>query len=151
MAARKSDGGLGVAPIRSLNTGLLVKWWWRLKCEKEALWSKTIKEIHNLHGKPQDYLVNKNISGVWHNIVSAKKEINKVGLQINDIFKINIKSGENTQFWGDKWLGSTSLKEKYPELYNLESRKTCTVADRFYEGSFSGHWSSQTIEEYECA
>ncbi|KAL4559382.1 hypothetical protein LXL04_031520 [Taraxacum kok-saghyz] len=151
VSARKSDGGLGVAPIRSLNTGLLVKWWWRLKCEKEALWAKTIKGIHNLHGKPHDYLVNKNSHGVWQNIVSEKKEINKLGVQMNDIFKLSIKSGENTLFWGDKWLGMTSLKDKYPVLYNLESRKTCTIADRFYDGSFSGHWSSQEIEEEDGA
>ena len=151
VSAKKSDGGLGVAPIRSLNTGLLIKWWWRLKCDKDALWSKTIKGIHNLNGKPHDYLANKKLSGVWHNIVAAKIDISKRGVRLDDIFRINVKSGENTQFWYDKWLGTETLKEKYPTLFDLESRKTCKVADRFLDGNFAGNWSNQSIEEAECA
>lgn len=65
----------------------------------------------------------KKISGVWNNIVSIKKELNKQGLDLDDLFKLKIKSNENTQFWCDGWLGSTTLKAKYPDLYELESRK----------------------------
>ncbi|KAL4562942.1 hypothetical protein LXL04_026973 [Taraxacum kok-saghyz] len=146
VTARKSDGGLGVGSIRDLNTCLLVKWWWRLKQEKNALWAKAIRGIHNLHDKPHDHLVNKNITGVWKSIIAARRNLNAQGFELEDIFKLKVKSGENTQFWADKWLGPTSLKDKYPELFAKESRKRCTVADRFYEGEFAGHWVSQLEE-----
>ena len=58
--------------------------------------AKSIKDIHNIQGKPHDYMVNKNITGVWKNIVAAKKELNSHDLEIDDLFKIVLKSGENT-------------------------------------------------------
>ncbi|KAI3509571.1 hypothetical protein L1887_24947 [Cichorium endivia] len=81
--ASKSAGGLGVGSIRALNVALIVKWWWRLKTEKDALWGKII--------------------------------------------------------------GLEKLQTKYPSLYNLEERKGCSVADKFYEGNFVGHWTSCPI------
>ena len=104
VTARKSDGGLGVGSIRDLNTCLLLKWWWRLKQEKNALWAKAIRGIHNLHDKPLDHLVNKNITGVWKSIIAARRNLNAQGFELEDIFNLNVKSGENTQFWADKCL-----------------------------------------------
>ena len=34
-----------------------------------------------------------------------------------------IQNGEQTRFWEDKWLGNTSLKLQYPNLYNLAHHK----------------------------
>ena len=62
--ADKSDGGLGVGSIQSLNFGLLVKWWWRLKNEKNSFWARVIQGIHNLSNKPFDYLSRQNDSRV---------------------------------------------------------------------------------------
>ncbi|KAL4565722.1 hypothetical protein LXL04_029825 [Taraxacum kok-saghyz] len=147
VTARKSDGGLGVSSIRNINTSLMVKWWWRLKQEKDSIWGKAIKGIHNLQDKPHDYLANKNITGVWKNITTARRELNAHGLEIGDVFNIILKSGDNTQFWCDRWLGSEPLKNIYPELFEKEARKQCTVADRFFEGSFAEHWTSQMEED----
>lgn len=71
----------------------------------------------------------------------------KFGLGIDDVFKLHVKSGENTLFWHDKWLGPTTLGEKYPSLLDLESRKKCTVADRIVNVQFEGHWTSQVKDE----
>ena len=38
-----------------------------------------------------------------------------------------IQNGEQTRFWEDKWLGNTSLKLQYPNLYNLGYDKHDTV------------------------
>lgn len=119
MVAPKSEGGLGVGSIRALNMSLIVKWWWRLKEEKESLWGLVIKGIHNLHNKSHDYLYNSNFSGVRNNIVSMKKDLLKYGLEIRDVFKLQVKSGVNTQFWTDKWLGLENLKNKFPALYEI--------------------------------
>ena len=34
-----------------------------------------------------------------------------------------LQNGKQIRFWEDKWLGSTSLKNQYPALYNLVIRK----------------------------
>ena len=81
--------------IRTLNTSLLVKCWWRLKTEKNSLWVKIVKGIHNLHSKPHDYLSNLKISGVLNNIAACKNDLKKVGLDTMDIFQLNFKSGDN--------------------------------------------------------
>nr|KAJ0210922.1 hypothetical protein LSAT_V11C400217930 [Lactuca sativa] len=141
IVAPKSEGGLGVGSIRTLNTSLLVKWWWRLKVEKNSTWSYTIKGIHNIHKKPHDYLSSRNVPGVWKNIVAARTYLKKHGLEFEDIFKVHIKSRENSMFWFDRWLGMLPLQVNYPSLYELESRKNSFVADRFFEGTFEGHWS----------
>nr|KAJ0212352.1 hypothetical protein LSAT_V11C400177480 [Lactuca sativa] len=65
--------------------------------------------------KPHDYLCKKSITGVWKNIVGMVKDI---------------EAHEQTLFWQDTWLGHERLKSKYLSLYELESNKRCTVADR---------------------
>ncbi|KAI3710195.1 hypothetical protein L2E82_39969 [Cichorium intybus] len=149
VTASKSAGGLGVGSIRSLNIGLIVKWWWRLKQEKDSLWGRAITSMHNLSNKSFDNISNRSISGTWNNIANITKDLNRSEIDLKDIFGINIQSGEQTLFWKDPWLGTTALMHKYPDLYELEQRKSCTVADRFYEGCFIGHWivDSQTIQE----
>lgn len=39
-----SQGGLGVRRLKPLNRALLMKWWWRLGKENNALWAKIIHE-----------------------------------------------------------------------------------------------------------
>lgn len=109
--------------IRALNTNLLVKWWWHLKIKKELLWSKMIKGIHNLLNTPHNYLSNTNINGVWKNIALVKNELKKQTIDIGEVFKLKIKSGDNSLF--DKWLGQETLKEKFSDVYEQESRKKC--------------------------
>ena len=37
-------------------------------------------------------------------------------------------------------MGNTTLKEKYPGLYELERKKSCSVAERIRENGFTGRW-----------
>jgi hypothetical protein len=30
-----------------------------------------------------------------------------------------LQDGKQIRFWEDKWLGDSSLKEQYPNLYNI--------------------------------
>ena len=41
---------------------------------------------------------------------------------------MNIGDGYSTRFWEDVWLGSTSLANQYPSLYNIANHKNVTVA-----------------------
>jgi hypothetical protein len=40
----------------------------------------------------------------------------------------SIKDGSEIRFWEDKWLGTTSLREQYPALYNIVRHKGDTIA-----------------------
>lgn len=83
----KENGGIGVGSLRSLNIALLVKWWWRLRSESSAIWSRTVIGIHNLHRNPPEKLSNRSIVGVWNNIAGADKELIKFGLNYHQIFR----------------------------------------------------------------
>lgn len=136
----KEHGGLGIGSIRSLNIALLIKWWWRLNKEPKSLWARVISGIHNLRNKPMAYLHKKKIAGVWGNIANIKNDIEELGIGYNNIFKKSVKSRTETQFWRDYWVGNTTLKEKYPGLYELERKKSCSVAERIGENGFTGRW-----------
>ena len=38
-----------------------------------------------------------------------------------------IRDGSEIQFWEDKWLGPTPLREQYPALYNIVRHKGDTL------------------------
>ena len=50
----------------------------------------------------------------------------------NDFLKFGsfiIKDGSQIRFWEDVWLGNTTLREQYPQLYNIARKKQDTIAD----------------------
>jgi hypothetical protein len=38
-----------------------------------------------------------------------------------------LQDGRVIRFWEDSWLGATTLKEHYPNLYNIVRRKDATI------------------------
>jgi hypothetical protein len=42
-----------------------------------------------------------------------------------------LQDGKQIRFWEDKLLGDSSLKEQYPNLYNIVLKKSATIADIF--------------------
>ena len=60
-------------------------------------------------------------SHFWSGLMDAKSDFLNCGT-----FKL--QNGKQIRFWEDKWLGSTSLKNQYPALYNLVIRKHDTVS-----------------------
>lgn len=125
----KKDGGLGVGTLKAQNVALLTKWWWRLKNETGSISTNVINSIHNLNNKPACYLVKKNITGVWSNIVKAIRSLKLHNIDPHDLF--SLVPGENVKilFWKDTWWGDVPLEEKFPSLYNLEMVKRCTLLD----------------------
>lgn len=114
----KKEDRLVVRSIRAI--GLIVKRFWRLKTETSSLWNQVIRVMHNLTSKPNNYFCCKKIIGTCKNIGAITKETEKNDYTINDIFKISIKSREDTLFWQDKWTRDQTLQRKYPKLYDLE-------------------------------
>lgn len=92
----KEKGGLGLGSLRAFNLAMIVKWWWGLKNNKSTLWRRVIMGIHNLHNKPAKTLAKKTIPGIWSNIAGVIQELQKDGLSFDDIFKKQVREGEDT-------------------------------------------------------
>nr|KAJ0192616.1 hypothetical protein LSAT_V11C800391510 [Lactuca sativa] len=144
------NGGLGIGSIRALNIALMAKWWWRLKTEPVSLWCRTITGIHLLQNKPTEYLSKKNITGVWNNIATTKKDINSFGLSFDSVCRKIINSGNKTQFWNDVWHGTGTLKSEFPLLYVMEKKKSCTVAERITNNGPLWQWKSTPVDYGTC-
>ncbi|GKA98386.1 cytochrome P450 [Tanacetum coccineum] len=46
----RNMGGLGIGRLKASNQSLLAKWWWRIRNEEHALWSKVICSLHGPMG-----------------------------------------------------------------------------------------------------
>lgn len=41
--------------------------------------------------------------------------------------KLNMREWTQIKFWEDKWLGNSSPKDRFPNLYNIVQKKKETV------------------------
>ena len=126
---------------------MIVKWWWRLRSDKDALWCRVIRGLHKLDYKPSHTLSLKSITGVWNNIAGVKKDLQRAGIDIEDIIAWKMNSGNDTLFWLDRWCGGNTLKEEFPELYRLEENKRCKVKDRIGIGGADWRWRSSPTSD----
>nr|KAJ0197867.1 hypothetical protein LSAT_V11C700361530 [Lactuca sativa] len=121
--APKEKGGLGLGSLRAFNLTLIVKWWWDMKNNRSALWRRVVMGIHNLKNKPAERLSKKTIPGVWNNIAG-------------------VKDGGDTLFWMDAWCDKEPLRKRFPELFQMERRKSCTIKERIHEAGPMWKWRS---------
>ncbi|XP_021986635.1 uncharacterized protein LOC110883094 [Helianthus annuus] len=113
-----------------INLALLAKWGWRFKTEKENLWVKVISAIHTGGSKWDFFPVKKTTGGGWQNIISVINKPGAENLPIRNFFKGVIGKGEDISFWLDPWLTDQPLKMCYPNLFQLEVVKNCSVKNR---------------------
>ncbi|KAJ9562049.1 hypothetical protein OSB04_007209 [Centaurea solstitialis] len=134
------SGGLNVGDLKSLNLGLLAKWWWRFHEERDLFWVKVIKSIFGEEGGLRgDGEVRSRGSSVWSSIVKVGREIDNLGIHFSTSIGKEVGNGESTRFWEDNWLVEGSLRNKFSRLYHLEVNKLALVEER---GVFNGdEWS----------
>jgi hypothetical protein len=115
----KDQGGLGVHDLEVKNKALLGKWLARLLTE-EGRWQQLLrrkyvgsKAISQVYWKPGD-------SHFWAGIMATKKYFFLFG-------SFSIRNGSEIRFWEDRWLGTTTLREQYPALYNIVRHKSDTL------------------------
>ena len=105
------------------NACLLSKWLFNLVNE-DGLWQELFrkkylknKTIGEAQWKPGD-------SHFWSGLMKVKD-------QFLELSSFKLHNGNNIRFWEDKWLGSFTLKEQYPSLYNIARKKQVLVAQVF--------------------
>lgn len=131
--------------LHNLNIALIVKWWWRLRVDRSALWCQVINGIHNLKKRATDQLSRKIISGVWNNIVGVLTKVHRARVEHNNIFKKEVGNGRDTLFWLDVWWGNKTLKSRFPELCNIECRKRCLISEHILSSGFTWDWNSDPM------
>ncbi|GJX68641.1 hypothetical protein Tco_0304368 [Tanacetum coccineum] len=140
----KEDGGLGIGSLKAKNMGILAKWKWRFFNDSNALWCKVISDLHGLKGGFDVNDMSSAKSGVWVSLVKCCSNLNRFGIDLNEIMVRKICNGTNTLFWLDNWIkGSGPLKDRFPRLYALEQHKSCSVAERwtFSNGAWAANWA----------
>uniref|UniRef100_A0A251RWC4 Putative reverse transcriptase domain, Reverse transcriptase zinc-binding domain protein n=1 Tax=Helianthus annuus TaxID=4232 RepID=A0A251RWC4_HELAN len=130
VASPKKMGGIGIRNLREVNIALLSKWGWRFKTEKDNMWVKVVSAIHS-GGSAWDFFLSRKVfGGVWCKIVSVLKRPMICDIQIRNLFRGVVGSGDSILFWLDPWLFDITLKDKFPALFHLEVVKNCVVRDR---------------------
>ncbi|KAJ9548692.1 hypothetical protein OSB04_021235 [Centaurea solstitialis] len=88
--------------------------------------------------------------GVWLNIVKNGVALQRINLNLEDLFTRVVGKGDKTMFWTDRWLGSSPLCSRFPDLYRLERNKSCTIANRRVlegSGNYTWNWSWSNLAE----
>ena len=117
----KEIGGLGIKNLDIQNRCLLSKWLFKL-INEEGIWQSLLRN---------KYLKNQTIAQVekksgdshfWAGLMKVKDTfLNHGSFHLND--------GNQIRFWEDKWIGNHTLREQYPNLYNIVRKKHATVVD----------------------
>ena len=54
-------------------------------------------------------------------------------MKVKDTFlnhgSFHLNNSNQIRFWEDKWIGNHTLREQYPNLYNIVRKKHATVVD----------------------
>ena len=73
--------------------------------------------------------------------MNVTKELVGANLNVHDLFKKEMGRGTHTSFWHEYWSGSSILKDIFPLLFRLESKKQCCVSDRYQRVGATIQWT----------
>ncbi|MCI08983.1 putative non-LTR retroelement reverse transcriptase, partial [Trifolium medium] len=126
----KSEGGLGVRDIRAINISLLTKWRWKLLTDDRSLWKEVIRGKYGGAAIGRVELGDDCkpwFSSLWWRDISsigANLELNWFSREVTK----RIGNGMHTKFWTDKWVGDTTLKERFLRLFSISTQKEDSIA-----------------------
>ncbi|KAJ0938893.1 putative RNA-directed DNA polymerase [Helianthus annuus] len=126
----KSKGGLGVNCLKTLNMALLAKWKWRALNESNNQWSLVVKHVHNVNFSSLDDMFKSLRSDHWSHINSSVSSSRPTDLNLNSVFRVRVGVGSSIGFWSQPWIGLVPLQRLFPNLYEIESVKRCSIGQR---------------------
>uniref|UniRef100_A0A1U7V1A2 Uncharacterized protein LOC104212559 n=1 Tax=Nicotiana sylvestris TaxID=4096 RepID=A0A1U7V1A2_NICSY len=138
----KALGGLGVKDLALHNKSMLMKWHWRFNQDDAGLWKEV---IITKYGRLNHWCTNRIRTpygtGLWksiHNLWGAFS--NNIHFQIGD--------GATTKFWTEKWIGDSTLKEAFPNLF-LIARNTESLVSHNREGNTWSPILRRNLQDWE--
>jgi hypothetical protein len=87
---------------------------WQQLLRNKYLGNKTLTQVNRKLGDSQ----------FWIGLMNIKDKFLSMG-------NFKLQDGKQIRFWEDKWLGDNTLKEQYPNLYNIVPKKSARVAKIF--------------------
>ncbi|XP_020112154.1 uncharacterized protein LOC109726772 [Ananas comosus] len=119
----KSEGGLGILDVRTMNCALLTKWWWKFHIAPQLQWNRVIRDLYYQRRRPLMEGSSFRPQSYWWKGVLSLKLIFKWGS--NYI----LGNGCSTDFWLDRWCGETTLGGAFPKIYQAYNRNKLKVND----------------------
>ena len=126
----KSQGGLGLVPIRARNIAMLGKWSYKWTKDRNKRWNIWLRDKYNcgVHTSMVEALQGKHLSGTMSDILKAITDpVSKQSLAQSS-FPWKVRNGESVFFWEDYWFENKCLKFEHKRLYQLSTFKESTVA-----------------------
>ena len=152
LVCTNKEGGLRIRRLVALNKALLGKWSWRFVVERESFWKHI---IINKFGLEEGGWCSRVARGGYG--VGVWKAIRKEWEGIRCRSHFIVRNGRKVKFWKDLWCKDQTLKEAFPNLYQLAVDKDELVSNA-WEGSrepgcwnphFSRHFNDWKLEELE--
>lgn len=135
--------------MQLFNKALLFKWIWRFLTEKESLWTRVIR---SRHGSPP-WLQGRHVSAGKGRKVGWWKKISSLvegdeGVWFWERMRQRIGDGREVRFWDGAWSGERTLKELFPRLFHLSTKKEGMVNEMGNGGKADGFGSWNGVEIY---
>jgi hypothetical protein len=128
-------GGLGVKNLRLFNQSLLGKWLWRYGKERDAFWRQVVEVKY---GSLWGGWCSKHCRGAYG--VGLWKGIRRGWDQFTHFISFSVGNGARVKFWSDVWVGDSTLKGAFPDLFSIAADKEAAVADYLRIQNDHIHW-----------
>ncbi|GKA22184.1 cysteine-rich receptor-like protein kinase [Tanacetum coccineum] len=79
-------------------------------------------------------------NGVWRDIIKVGGEIDELGIGFTSSFECKVGNGMDISFWGDIWVGSSRLRDRFSRLCHLDRRKEGRVGENRRWGDNGWVW-----------
>lgn len=105
VSKKKSEGGLGIRPLKEVNEVACLKLIWRILSGQKSLWVKWI-QIYLIRKGSLWTIRDNTAAGSW-----MWKKILKTRAVAKGFHRVDIKNGEDTSSWNDHWCEMGRLIE----------------------------------------
>ena len=108
--------------IKAFNRALVIKWKWLMFHQPDQLWSRILISKYKGWRGLEEGSHKQTHSFWWSDLKSIMHHDNMA--EVLKQFHWKLGSGDQILFWEDSWVGDgITLREKYPELYQISSQK----------------------------
>nr|GEU34211.1 RNA-directed DNA polymerase, eukaryota, reverse transcriptase zinc-binding domain protein [Tanacetum cinerariifolium] len=137
VCSSKDCGGLGMGSLLASNLAMLTKWWWRFKSESNSLSHQVFTSIFDSHGRLETNILTPILYShvsPWKEIYGLNKDLSKVNINLDSVFKRKTGDGSVFKFWHDCWFRTSNFMTLFPRMDALETHKECLISERCVSG-----------------
>lgn len=111
--------------------------------KEKALWRQVINSRYGVVG--EGWIPNletpRRVSNVWKGILSRVEVNSDLHAFFLSSIEIHLGDGKRVHSWLDKWLRNTKLKDEFPRLFSLSTKKEESLEYFARRKEISGGWN----------